>query len=183
MAGQNSSDKGYAMLQFKIRKKFIFALGLTSLLLVTLLIVCIIQQEATGKTLILGVIMLPVLAFFIESWRRQLSLTDDAVIACRLFRTKRLPFSEITSVDTVKVRRRVFVSINTEADFLIFSNNYDHFDQLISQLQERLPQNVISAETRTLIDESPHKSNDLFSVWLAIVVLILIIYIQLGGTF
>ena len=169
------------MLQYKIRKKFLFALGLTSLLLVTLLLICIAQQEATGKILILGAITFPVLGLFSESWRRQISLSDDSVVACRLFRTKRLPFSEVTSVDTVKVRRRIFVSISTEADFLIFSNNYDHFDQLIALLQERLPDAVISDETRSLANELPHKSNDLFSIWLAVVVLLLIIYVQLGG--
>jgi hypothetical protein len=171
------------MSQFKIRKKFLFALGLIALLLVALLLLCIIQQQATGKIVILAAIILPVLAIFIESWRRQISVNEDHIIAYRLFRTKRIPFGEITSVDTVRIRRRVFVSVSTEADFLLFSNNYDHFDQLIERLQERLPQAVISDETRALADELPLKSNDLFSIWLAIVVLVLIIYIQLGGAF
>lgn len=171
------------MLQFKIRKNFLFALGLTCMLLVTLLILCIIQQQATGKIVILAAIMLPVLILFVESWRRKISINPDSVIACRLFRTKRLPFSEITSVDTVKVRRRVFVSINTEADFLIFSNNYDHFDELITQLTTHLPEAVISDETRSLSNNLPLKSNDLFSIWLAVVVLLLILYVQLGGAF
>ena len=171
------------MLQFKIRKNFLLALGLTCLLLVALLILCIVQQEATGKILILGALTLPVLGLFVESWRRTVSISEDAVVACRLFRTRRLPFNEITSVDTVKVRRRVFVSVSTEADFLIFSNNYDHFDRLIALLQERLPQAVISEETRSLATDLPQKSNDLFSIWLAVVVLILILYVQLGGAF
>ncbi len=171
------------MVTFKIRKKFLFALGLTSLLLVALLLLCIVQQETSGKIWILAAIMLPVLGLFVESWRRQIGIGEDCVVACRLFRTKRLPFGEITSVDTVKVRRRVFVSISTEADFLIFSNNYDHFDRLIALLQERLPAAVISDETRGLADNLPQKSNDLFSIWLAVVVLSLILYAQLGGTF
>ncbi len=171
------------MSQFKIRKKFLFALGLINLLLVTLLLLCIIQQQATGKIVILAAIILPVLALFIESWRRQISVNEDSIVACRLFRTKRIPFGEITSVDTVRIRRRVFVSVSTEADFLLFSNNYDHFDQLIERLQERLPHAVISDETRALGADLPLKSNDLFSIWLAVVVLVLIIYVQLGGAF
>jgi hypothetical protein len=176
-------SKGCPMTQFKIRKNFLLALSLTSLLLVTLLLVCILQQQATGKILILAAIMLPVLGLLAESWRRKISINEDSVVACRLFRQKRLPFNEITSVDTVKVRRRVFVSISTEADFLIFSNNYDHFERLIALLRERLPPAVISEETRTLAKDLPHKSSDLFSIWLAVVVLLLILYSQLGGTF
>ncbi len=171
------------MSQFKIRKKFLFALGLINLLLVALLLLCIIQQQATGKVVILAAIILPVLAIFIESWRRLISVNEDSIVACRLFRTKRIPFGEITSVDTVRIRRRIFVSVSTEADFLLFSNNYDHFDQLIERLQERLPHAVISDETRALVDDLPLKSNDLFSIWLVVVVLMLIIYVQLGGAF
>lgn len=171
------------MSQFKIRKKFLFALGLINLLLVALLLLCIVQQQTTGKVVILAAIILPVLILFIESWRRQISVNEDSIVACRLFRTKKIPFGEITSVDTVRIRRRIFVSVSTEADFLLFSNNYDHFDQLIERLQERLPRAVISDETRALAKDLPLKSNNLFSIWLAVVVLVLIIYIQLGGAF
>ncbi len=168
---------------FRIRKNFLLALGLTCLLLVALLLICIVQQETIGKTLILAAIMFPVLGLFAESWRRQILFSADAIVSRRLFRQKTLPLSEITSVDTVKVRRRVFVSISTEADFLILSNNYDHFDQLLTQLQNCLPESVISEETRALAHDLPNKSSDLFSIWLAVVVLLLILYTQLGGTF
>jgi hypothetical protein len=175
--------EGCPMSQFKIRKKFLFALGLINLLLLVLLLVCIAQHQATGKIVILAAIMLPVLGLFIESWRRQIKVNEDSVVACRLFRTKKIPFGDITSVDTVKIRRRVFVSISTDLDFLLFSNNYDNFDQLIKLLQDRLPQAVISEETKNLSQNLPLKSNDLFSIWLAVVVLVLILYMQLGGTF
>ena len=171
------------MLQFKIRKKFLFALGLINLLLLALLLLCIVQHQATGKIVILAAIIVPVLGIFIESWRRQIRVEDTSVVACRLFRTKKIPFGEITSVDTVKIRRRVFVSISTETDFLLFSNNYDNFGTLLKLLQERLPPAVISDETRSLTNDLPLKSNDQFSIWLAVVVLALILYIQLGGTF
>ncbi len=168
---------------FKIRKNFLLALGLTCLLLVALLVICIIQRETTGKIVILAAIMLPVIGLFAESWRRQILFCDDAIITRRLFRQKVLPLADITAVDTVKVRRRVFISISSEVDFLILSNNYDHFDQLLAQLQERLPESVISEETRDLVDNLPKKNSDFFSLWLAVGVLLLILYTQLGGTF
>lgn len=171
------------MLQFTIRKNFLFALGLTCLLLVTLLVVCIVQKETTGKIVILAAMMLPVLGLLVESWKRQILFTSEAIIARRLFRKKTIPLSDVTSVDTVRVRRRAFVSISSEADFLILSNNYDHFDQLLDQLQKHLPESVISDETRALAKDLPTKSNDLFSVWLAVAVLLLILYVQLGGAF
>lgn len=159
------------------------ALGLTCLLLVVLLVVCIVQREATAKILILAAMMLPVIGLLAESLRRSVIFTNEAIVAHRLFRRKVIPFSEVTSVDTVRVRRRAFVSISTEEDFLILSNNYDQFGQLLARLTERLPERVVSEETRTLAENPPVKSNDLFSIWLAVVVLLLILYIQLGGSF
>jgi hypothetical protein len=171
------------MQHFRIRRNLLIPLGLTGLLLVSLLLVCLFQQESRGKTLILAAIMLPVLGFLAESWRRQISFGPDQIIARRLFRTKVIPLIDVTSVDTVRVRRRVFVSISTEADFLILSNNYAQFNLLLEQLLERLPEKVISDETRELAGNPPSKSNEVYSIWLAVMVLILILYSQLGGRF
>lgn len=171
------------MQPFRIRKSFLLALGLTSLLLAALLVVCIVQQEKTAKIFILAVMMLPIVGLLSESLRRKVEFSDAAIIAYRLLRRKHIPLAKVTSVDTVKVRRRAFVSINSEEDFLILSNNYEHFDQLLAQLIARLPERVVSEETRALADNPSSKRNDLFSLWLAVVVLILILYIQLGGSF
>ena len=171
------------MLTFRIRRNFLLALGLACLLLIALLAVCIAQGEPTGKILILAAIMIPVLALMLASWRREIRFDEQTISARRLLNRKRIPFAEVTAVDTVRVRRRVFVSISTEEDFLILSNNYDHFDQLLAHLCEQLPEAVISEETRALREDLPAKSNDIFSVWLAVVVLLLILYVQLGGAF
>ena len=171
------------MQEFRIRRNFLLGLGLTCLLLVALLTVCIVQQEKTAKILILAALMLPVIGLLSESLKRRVVITQEAIIAHRLFRRKTIPLEEVTAVDTVKVRRRAFVSISTEEDFLILSNNYASFGQLLQQLIERLPERVISEETRELAADPPAKTNDLFSIWLAVVVLLLILYIQLGGSF
>ena len=171
------------MLTFRIRRNFLLALGLACLLLIALLTLCIVQQESTGKILILAVIMVPVLTLFAASWRREIRLDDQAITARRLLRPKRIALDAVTTVETVRVRRRVFVSISTEEDFLILSNNYDRFGELLARLCELLPESKISEETRALLSDLPRKSNDIFSVWLAVLVLLLILYVQLGGAF
>jgi hypothetical protein len=171
------------MQEFRIRRNFLLGLGLTGLLLVILLAVCILQQEKTAKVLILAALTLPVVGLLSESLRRKVVFSEDALIAHRLFRRKIIALKVVTSVDTVQVRRRAFVSISTEEDFLILSNNYENFGRLLQQLIEQLPDRVISEETRDLAANPPSKTNDLFSIWLAVVVLLLILYIQLGGSF
>jgi len=171
------------MQEFRIRRNFLLGLGLTCLLLAILLVVCIVQQEKMAKVLILAALMLPVIGLLSESLRRKVAFSAEALIAHRLFRRKTLALKDVTAVDTVRVRRRAFVSISTEEDFLILSNNYENFGQLLQQLVERLPNRVISEETRDLAAKPPKKTNDLFSIWLAVAVLLLILYIQLGGSF
>jgi len=100
-----------------------------------------------------------------------------------LLRSRKIAYDQITAVDTVRVRRRIFVSLSTEADFLIFSNNYENFAQLLDCLQGRIPPGVVSEETRELRQQLPLKNQDLFSVWFAALAVLLVLYVQLGGSF
>jgi hypothetical protein len=172
-----------ALPTFKIRRNFLLALGLTLFLLLVLLGVCVAQQEKTAKIVILVALTLPVLAIFAESVWREIRFLPDMLVARRLLRSRKIAYDQITAVDTVRVRRRVFVSISTEADYLIFSNNYQNFAQLLGCLQERAPAQAISDETRELIQQLPLKNQDLFSVWFAALAVLLVLYVQLGGRF
>jgi len=172
-----------ALPTFKIRRNFLLALGLTLLLLLVLLGVCVAQQEKTAKIVILVALTVPVLAIFAESVWREIRFLPDGLVARRLLRSRKIAYDQITAVDTVRVRRRVFVSLSTEADFLIFSNNYENFAQLLDCLQKRIPAGVVSEETRELMQQLPLKNHDLFSVWFAALAVLLVLYVQLGGTF
>lgn len=169
--------------KYKIRRNFLLALGLTLLLLLVLVGVCLVQQEKTAKIVILLALTLPVLAIFAESVWREIRLLPDSVVARRLLRSRKIAYDQITAVDTVRVRRRVFVSISTEADFLIFSNNYQNFSQLLEDLQARVPAQVVSQETRELMQQLPLKNQELFSLWFAALAVLFVLYVQLGGTF
>jgi hypothetical protein len=83
----------------------------------------------------------------------------------------------------IQVRKRIFVSLSSENDFMIISNSYDHFGSLLKQLLARVPESLVSDETRHLMKNPSQKCSDVFSAWLAVVVLALIIYVQLRGAF
>ncbi|MDT8419827.1 MAG: hypothetical protein RQ754_05295 [Desulfuromonadales bacterium] len=169
--------------EFSIRKKFLFPLGLVLLLSIILLVLCILQQQPLAKILILTTVLVPVAILFVESSLRRVRLEEEALIVQKLFRSKRLVYTDITSVDTVRVKRRAFLSISTEPDFVILSNSYADFAVLLEELLKRVPESAISAETRQLAEAPPTKSGDIFSAWLAAGLLLLILYAQLGGEF
>lgn len=168
---------------FSIRKSFLIPMGLVALLTLILLVCCLFLQVPLAKTLILGTFALPAILLFIESSQRRVSIDDKGVQIKKTLRCKRIDFSEMTAVDTVLVRKRAFVSVSSETDFIIFSNSYAQFGQLVKVLLERAPEKIIGEETKQMAVSPPEKSSDVFSAWVAVAVLTLIIYVQLRGAF
>jgi len=168
---------------FRIRRHFLIPLGLVVLLTLTLLISCLLLPIPLAKTLILAGLLLPACLLFAECSLRRVNLEEEGILVRKLLRDKRLRYDQLTSIETVLVRNRAYVSLSSEEDFLILSNSYDHFGDLLHQLLGKVPNNVISEETRQLALKPPEKSSDIFSAWLAVAVLLLILYVQLGGAF
>ena len=168
---------------YTIRKSFLLPLGLIVLLSIVLLISAIYLQLPLAKILILVVFSLPASIIFIESSLRKIHITEESVEINKLFRSKRLSYAELTDIDTIQVRKRVFVSLSSENDFIILSNGYKHFGELLKQLVKSAPERVVSDKTRQLAENPPNKCSDIFSAWLAVAVLTLIIFVQLRGIF
>lgn len=166
---------------FAIRKSFLFPLGLLFVLAVTLFAVCLVKGEPTAKVLILGFLILPVAILFVESAFRRITIAGEGVTALKLLRKKELKFAEMTAVETVMVRKRVFLTLCAGDDFLILSNAYADFPGLVRALLPRVPAAAISEETKQMAVAPPVKSTDIVSCWLAVALLGFILYIQLGG--
>ncbi len=168
---------------YTIRKSFLLPLGLLVILSFILLASALFLQLPTAKIIILAAFLVPVCLVFAESSLRKVSINDEAIEVNKLFRSKRLAYSELTAVDIIQVRKRAFVSLSSENDFMIISNSYAHFGSLLQQLVARVSKNVVSDEIRRLAENPPPKCGDVFSAWLAVAVLTLIIFVQLRGAF
>ncbi|MDX2495207.1 MAG: hypothetical protein QNK27_09630 [Desulfuromusa sp.] len=168
---------------FSIRKSFLLPLGLIVLLSFILLASALFLQLPTAKIIILAAFLVPACIICAESYRRKVKINDDAIEVNKLFRSKRLAYNELTAVDAIQVRKRAFVSLSSENNFMIISNSYAQFGSLLQQLIARAPENVVSDEIRQLAENPPPKCSDVFSAWLAVAVLALIIFVQLRGAF
>lgn len=164
---------------FSIRKTFLLPLGLLLLLSLALFGVIIAKGEPVAKVIILGLIILPVAGFFFESVVRRVQVGDSAISVHKLLRQKSLMTAEITAVDTVLVRKRAFLTLSTEEDFIILSNAYADFPLLVQTILEKVPPQSISEETRQMAVSPPIKSTDIVSCWIAVALMAFILYIQL----
>ena len=165
---------------YRIRKAFLLPLGLLLGLCLVLLALCLVQGQPPGKAVILGCIILPVAGLFVESLFRRTVIGADRMTVFKLLRRKSLPLAEVTAVETVMVRKRVFLTVCADEEFLILSNAYADFPDLVETLLRRVPENAVSEETRTMAANPPVKSSDIVSCWLAVALLLLILYGQLG---
>jgi len=168
---------------YTIRKNFLIPLGLAVLLSFILLASAFFLQLPMVKIIILVGFLLPICVIFAESSLRKVYVTDNAVEVKKIFRRKHLDYADLTAIDIIQVRKRIFVSLSSEEDFMILSNSYDQFGLLLKQLLDKVPETVISDETRQLAENPPKRCSDIFSAWLAVAVLTLIVYVQLRGVF
>ena len=166
-------------MSFRIRKAFLFPLGLLAFEIVALLVSCIVFKQPVAKTIILGVIILPVLVLFIECMFRRTTIDDKSILTRKFLRSKQIDLANISSVDTIQVKKRAFVTLSAGDDFLIFSNAYSKFPLMVKTLLSNLPAEVISAETATMAEEPPRKSTDILSCWMAAMFMGFILYAQL----
>ena len=168
---------------FAIRRGFLLPLGLLLLQSLVLLVICLVKGEPLAKVIILGAIILPIAGLFVESACRRVVVAETGVTVFKVLRKKTLLFSDLTEVETVQVRKRAFLTLSTAEDFLILSNAYAGFPALVQELLERVPEATISAETRKMAQNPPVKSSDIVSCWVGVLLLTLILYSQLGGSF
>ena len=149
------------------------------LLLVLLLFVTILAQgQPKAKAVILGVLILPVCGLFFESFFRRISIAADQITMFKPFRQKNMVFADVTSVDTIQVKKRAFLTLSTEEDFLIISNAYADFPSLVRELLEKVPAKAITEETAKMAEAPPNKSSDIVSCWFAVILMTIILVLQ-----
>lgn len=153
------------MQTYRIRRSFLLPLGLVVLLCLVLTAIVIIQQQPPVKLLVVGCALLPLGYLLFECGARRIEIDDDGLRMIRLGRVRALAWSEITAVETVRVRQRAFLTINAGEEFLIIANMYAGFDRLLTSVLERVPAATISVESRLLAQAPPVKHSDIVILW------------------
>jgi len=162
-----------------IRRAFLVPLGLVVLLTAMLMAVSVTQGQPIAKVLFLLVFILPLGLLFVDSAWRRLTIDATGVTARRLVRPRRMAFADVTALETVRVRSRVFLTLVAgEDDYLIISNGYARFPQLLQLLMASLPEQAITDETRQLAAAPPQRRADIAMAWFAVVAMSYVLIAQ-----
>jgi hypothetical protein len=153
------------MQTYHIRRAFLLPLGIVVVLCLVLVGIVIIQQQPPVKILVVACALLPLGYLLFECVVRRIEINDDGLRMIRLGRVRAFAWTEITALETVRVRQRAFLTINAGDEFLIIANLYAGFDRMLKTVLERVPAAAISAETRLLAQAPPTKQSDIVILW------------------
>lgn len=164
---------------FVIRRAFVMPMGLLIALTIALLLVCLVQGQPIAKVIILAGLLVPLAVLFVESAMRRVVIDREGVTAFRPWRQRRVRFTEVTSLESVRVRNRVFMTLVAgDDDFLIISNAYGDFPALVECLVAAVPEGTVTAETAQLAQQPPVRQADVFTAWFAVIALIYVLIAQ-----
>ena len=167
---------------FVVRRAFVLPMGLLIVLTLSLLVVCVIQGQPIAKVVILAVMLIPLLVLFVECAFRRLVIDQDRITAIRPWRKRVVRFVDVTSLETVQVRNRVFMTLAAgEDDFLIISNAYSQFPALLECLIAAVPEGTVTEETLQLAKKPPIRQADIFTVWFAVIAMVYVLLAQFKG--
>ncbi len=164
---------------FVIRRAFVVPVGLLVALMIALLVVCLLQGQPIAKIIILVFFILPIMLLFVESAFRRLVIDQDGVTAFRPFRQRQIRFADVTGLETVRVRNRVFMTLVAGDDaFLIISNSYSKFPALVESLIAAVPEGTVTEETQQLAKQPALRQADIFTAWFAVIALVYVLMAQ-----
>jgi len=164
---------------FTIRKFFLLPLALLVVMTLALLVICLVQGQPIAKVIILGALLVPLIALLVEGGGRRIEISPERVHAIRPFRSKEILCAEVTELETVRVRNRVFLTLSAgEDDYLIISNSYANFPELLHSLVDVVPESTVTEETRRLAQNPPVRQADVAAVWLAVIAMAYILFAQ-----
>jgi hypothetical protein len=164
---------------FTIRRAFLVPLGLLLVAQIALLAVGVVQGQTMGRTVLLGAIVFALGGLFTENLFRRIELDDQIITVWRLFRQKTRRFGDITALEAVALRGRVFFTLWRGEEFLLIANAYDRFPELAALLVSRVPGGVVSGEARQIAGDLPRNNGPVFIGWVAVVFSLLILWRQL----
>jgi hypothetical protein len=166
---------------FSIRRAFVHALVVLLGSVFALAVVCVIQGEEAFKIALLGFILLVLTGMLAVSLFRRLEVFPDRVVLHRFGQIKTMNFVDVTDVESLAMRNRVFLTLCAGEEFLILSNAYGRFPELVDVLLSRAPGGSFSDRALAMAAAPPVRRGDIVSCWLATGLVLVILWHQLYG--
>ncbi|MBW2673692.1 MAG: PH domain-containing protein [Deltaproteobacteria bacterium] len=157
---------------YTTRRGFLLPFSLAFLLLFVLLILSMFDRVFPPEIVVLAIIFIPTLYIFLESVWRRTTIGDDGIRIRKLFREKHLLWEDITNIDVLAVRKKVYLLLTTTKGFYALANSHGNFTSLVRDIVGHVDGEKIEEGVRDVIEHPVVRISDAVSAWIASVILL-----------
>ena len=165
---------------FKIRRAFLVPFITIVVLLLLLLLLSLFRGQMWEK-IVLAVSFASTLLIAIEATKRKIVLTDKGLEIKKFFRTKEFVWTEITHLDVVNLRNKVYFLLTTTKGFYFFSNLLENHALLIRSLVDKLGNERVETEVKNYLDHPVERRSLIVMCWFAVLISTAFIILKLGS--
>jgi hypothetical protein len=163
---------------FKIRRAFLAPFIIIVALLFFLFLLSFFKGQ-TWEEIILAVSFIITLLVGIEAAKREITVTKDGLKINKFFRVKEFIWPEITRLEVVDMRSKVYFLLTTTKGFYFFSNLFENHALLIRSLMENLGDEKVEMEIKNYLDHPVEKRSLVVMCWLTVLIIIAFIILKL----
>jgi hypothetical protein len=162
-------------MSFTVRRALLLPLGLLLLVQIALLVVSLLQGQPLNKSLFAGGVVLVLAGLLADNLLRRIDLDEAGITVCRIGRKKRMLFADLTEVEAVCLRKRLFVTLWVGESFLLVTNTYGDAATLFRLLLQRVPSGLANDEVQGLVENPPRHNGNIVVCWFAVIFSLLIL--------
>ncbi len=122
------------------------------------------------------IVFLPLAPFFYlgaEILARKIVLDPEGITISKLFRSARIEWTEIQSLDTVRTGQKLFVVLQTtDGGVHLITNTISPFKDLATKLLEHVPPEKVAPGAKEVLSDPPAKLGPVVQAWIVCVVLV-----------
>jgi len=163
---------------YRARVSFLIPLILDTLLLCVLVLISLFRGTFPAETIILVIILLSLMYLLLESLVRMVSVGAQGILITKLFRKKKLHWEDITNVDVMIIRKKIYLLLTTTKGFHILTNTFGNFAALVQDITGHLRDDVIEQRVLEVAERSVVRRADIVAAWIAVAMLVIIIYLK-----
>ena len=154
---------------FNIRQAFLVPFITIVVLLLLLFLLSLFRGQMWEK-IVLAVSFASTLLIAIEATRREIVVTDESLKIKKFFWTKEFVWTEITHLDVVNLRNKVYFLLTTTKGFYFFSNLLENHALLIRSLVDKLGNERVETEVKNYLDHPVERRSLIVMCWFAVLI-------------
>jgi lysylphosphatidylglycerol synthetase-like protein (DUF2156 family) len=167
---------------YRIKRSFVIPLVFIIILLFGLLLLSLFKGYMAER-IILAVIFVTALFIGIESFKREIVVSEEKLTIKKFFRLKEFAYAEITHLAVVALKKKVYFLLTTTKGFYIFSNLFENHALLIRSLVDRLGEEKVEVEVRDYLNHPGERLALVIMSWIAVLVITVLLTLKLSGIY